>query len=42
MERARGKVELQQDLIKQIEDKKLRIERIRAKEREEEEILQRY
>ncbi len=41
MDRARKKVELQQELIRQIEDKKLQIERLRAKEKEEEEVLQR-
>ncbi|KAG4069677.1 hypothetical protein HA402_014700 [Bradysia odoriphaga] len=41
MDRARRKVELQQELIKQIEDKKLQIEKIRAKEKEDEEMLQR-
>lgn len=41
IERTRKKVELQQELIRQIEEKKLQIEKLRAKEREEDEILQR-
>lgn len=41
VERTRKKVELQQELIRQIEEKKLQMERLRAKEKEEEDILQR-
>ncbi|KAJ6636215.1 hypothetical protein Bhyg_14803 [Pseudolycoriella hygida] len=41
VERARRKVELQQELLRQIEEKKLEIQKIRAKEKEEDEQLQR-
>lgn len=41
IERTRRKTELQQELIKQIEEKKLEIEKLRAKEKEEDELLER-
>lgn len=41
IERTRRKTELQQELMKQIEEKKLEIEKLRAKEKEEDELLER-
>lgn len=41
IERTRKKVELQEVLKRQIEEKKLKIEKLRAKEKEEDELLQR-
>lgn len=40
-EKTRRKFELQQELMRQIEEKRLGIEKLRAKEKEEDEILQR-